>query len=169
MQISNENIDKELDKRKKPETEQIPIIAAAKGVRDAARAAQDANSGGQGSIWIKDDDIDLVPSWIPSLSVRIATLEDEKEMVLIDTMVCNSAASPIKTLKEVRNMVRILAEVDPSTFGLLKCRGGIKVPTASSFPSKPQWDFKLIFNVPSQLSQPQSLRAVLLSETSAWS
>jgi hypothetical protein len=167
MQMAIGNIDEELSKQqKKPEREQIPIIVAAKGIRDAARATQGEKVGGQGPIWI--DHLDLKPSCIPHSSVQLSTLQDGKETVLIDTMVCNPAANADKTTKEVRNLARILAEVDPSTFGLLKCRGVIKTANAKSLPpwGPPLSDFKFIFNIPPQLSNPQSLRTVLLSRTS---
>ena len=167
MQMSIGNIDEELhEQQKRPEREQIPIIVAAKGIRDAARATQGEKVGGRGPIWI--DHLDLKPSSIPHSSVQLSTLQDEKETVLIDTMVCNPAANADKTTREVRNLARILAEVDPSTFGLLKCRGVIKVANAkeSSPLGLPHSDFKFIFNIPPQLSHPQSLRTVLLSRTS---
>jgi len=167
MQMSISNIDDELHKQeKKPKSDQIPIIIAAKGIRDAARATHDVKVRDQGSIWIGADDLDLDPIHIANSSVQISTLRGKKEMVLIDTMTCNPAANANSTIKEVRNLGRILAEVDPSIFGLLKCRGIIKVPKASSFTPQPLSDFKFIFDIPQQLSNPQSLRAVLLSGTS---
>jgi len=167
MQMSIGNIDEELNKQeKKPKQDQIPIITAAKGIRDAARAIQDVKVQDQGSIWIHADVLDLNSTYIANSSVQISTLRDEKEMVLIDTMICNPAANVNSTIKEVRNLGRILAEVDPFTFGLLKCCGVIKVPKASSFTPQPVSDFKFIFNIPHQLSNPRSLRAVLLSGTS---
>jgi hypothetical protein len=167
MQMSIGNIDEELhEQQKKPEREQIPIIVAAKGIRDAARVAQGEKAGNRGPIWI--DHLDLKPSSIPHSSVQLSVLQDEKETVLIDTMVSNPAANPDKTTKEVRNLARILAEVDPSTFSLLKCRGVIKVANAKELSpwGPPHPDFKFIFNIPPQLSNPQSLRTVLLSGTS---
>ncbi|PVH75201.1 hypothetical protein DL98DRAFT_658244 [Cadophora sp. DSE1049] len=165
MQMSNKSIDDELEQQeKKPKWEQIPIIAAAKGVRDAARASQDTNVRGQGTVWIESDDIDLTRTRIPHSSVQCSLLGDENDMVLVDTMVSNPAANANSTSKEVRNLARILAEVDPSTFELLKCRGVIKVSKANTL--QPLLDFQFIFDVPVHLSHPQSLRAVLLSGTS---
>lgn len=76
-------------------------------------------------------------------------------------MISNPAANANNTTKEVRNLARILAEVDPLTFGLLKCRGVIKVAKMHTF--QPLFDFKFIFDIPTHLSTPQSLRALLLS------
>jgi len=87
--------------------------------------------------------------------------KDTQELVLIDTMVSNPTANPNYTTKEVRNLARTLAEVDPETFGLLKCRGVMKVPKPESHNLT---DFKFIFDVPHGLTKPRSLRAILLSE-----
>ncbi|KAG4433509.1 hypothetical protein IFR05_011018 [Cadophora sp. M221] len=176
MQMSSKNIDEELEQQdNKPEREQIPIIIAAKGIRDAARASQDMKVRDQGTVWISHDDIDLNPTPIPHSSVEISPLDEKKSMVLIDTMVSNPSANVNSTTKEVRNLARVLAEVDPSTFGLLKCRGVIRVPNHELLsrlgmlpdPKSPSAHgppvFKFIFEVPTQLLNPQSLRAVLLS------
>ena len=166
MQMSAGDIDEELhEHQKKLEHKEIPIIVAAKGVRDAARAIQDEKGEDRRPIWI--DHLDLASSNIPHSSVQLSNLEDTNEMVLIDTMISNPTANANKTIKEVRNLARILAEVDPSSFGLLKCRGVIKVANAKE-PSpwgSPHLDFKFILNVPPQLSNPRSLRTVLLSRT----
>jgi serine/threonine protein kinase len=139
----------------------VPIIVAAKGLRDAARANQDSESKDQKSIWIEPDDMELNIQKIRNSSVQLSLGPDES-MVLIDTMVCNPAANITKTTKEVRNLARVLAEVDPSTFGLLKCRGVMRVSKPGSVHQL--LDFKFIFDVPHKLTKPQSLRAVLLSE-----
>lgn len=162
MQLSSKNIDDELEQQdKKPKGEQIPIIVAAKGIRDAARAVQDSDSRNQGAVWIASDEIELAPSRLAHSSAEVSTMGGVNSMVLIDTMISNPAANANSTTKEVRNLARVLAEVDPSTFGLLKCRGVIKVPRENTL--QPVSDFKLIFDVPAHLSCPQSLRAVLLS------
>lgn len=165
MQMSIGDIDESLhEQQKKLEHQQIPLIAAAKGIRDAARAIQDEKVEDRRPIWI--DYLDLRPSSIPHSSVQLSTLQDAKESVLIDTMISNPAANVKKTVKEVRNLARVLAEVDPSTFGLLKCRGVIKVAKELSSLGSPSVDFKFILNIPPQLYNPRSLRTVLLSGTS---
>lgn len=167
MQMSNRNIDEELHKeQKKPERKQIPIIVAAKGIRDATRAAQGENVVDRIPIWI--DDLNLRPLQIPHSSVQLSMLHDEKETILIDTVTCNPAAHAEKTTQEVRNLARILGEVEPSTFGLLKCRGVIKITNEKcrAFWGPSHSCFKFIFNVPPQHTNPQSLRTLLLSGTS---
>lgn len=163
VQMSIGGIDEELHKeQQKPAREQIPIVIAAQGIR----LAHFANAVCRTSIWI--DDLDLNPSEIAHSPVQFSSLHDEKDAVLIDTMIGKPMG---RTAQEVRNLARILREVDPSTFGLLKCRGAIKVTEekrssildASFFD---YLDFKLIFNIPPQHSNPRSLRTLLLSGTS---
>lgn len=163
MQMSIGSIDTELHREdEKAEPDQIPIIMAAKGLRDAVRANQDAKARDQNPIWIKAQQFDLNPQNVPGSTVQISNLPDDKDMVVIDNFVTNPKADLVSTTKAVRNLARLLAEVDPSTFGLLRCRGVIKVPKPGSM--EPLFDFQFIFDVPHQLSNPQSLRAVLLSE-----
>jgi len=103
------------------------------------------------------------------------------DLILIDTIICQPAADVNRTMKEVRDLARILAEVDPSTFGLLKCLGVVKVPgkilvsepaiTSSedqdhSLPSESTKVFKFVFAISPTLSNPRSLRAVLLDSAS---
>lgn len=165
MQMSIGNIDNELEeKQKDPEHKQIPIITAAKGIRDAVRKSRDSNVKDMKSIWIETNEIHLNPILISNSIVEISTLlPDAKEMVIIDTMVCGSSADIESTTKEVRDLARILAEVDPSTFGLLKCRGVVKSLTSTLLNSL--ISFKFIFSIPCHLSHPRSLRTVLLSTT----
>jgi hypothetical protein len=97
-------------------------------------------------------------------------------MVLVDTMVCNPAADINSTAREVRNLARFLAEVEPATFGLLDCRGVIethkeRAETENTQREREDWnlpitplvEFKFIFTVPKIFSEPRSLRALLVS------
>jgi len=166
MQMSLGKIDKELHEQKqKPEKDQIPIISAAKGIRDATRDSQDAGANDKGSIWVDADTLRFNSLPISYSSTQISYLGDEKEMVIIDVMICNPLANANRTIKEVRNLARILAEVEPSIFGLLKCKGVIKLPKVPASPYEGPRGFKFIFGVPRHLSNPQSLRAVLQSDT----
>lgn len=163
MQRPIGSIDVLHEQGEKLERRQIPIIFAAKGIRNAAKATEDEGIKGRGPIWI--DHLDLKPSSIPHSSVQLSTLQDSNETVIIDRMASNPAANANQTLKAVRNLASILAEVDPATFGLLKCRGVIKAESLkdSAASGVPLLDFKFILNIPPRLSNPQSLRHILLS------
>lgn len=163
MQRPIGDIDKGLHEcQQKSKPQQIPIALAAKGIRDAVRAIQDENCKERGSIWI--DHLDLIPSKVSHSSVEVSSLHDTEERVIIDTMVSTPESSAVQTLKGVRNLARILAEVDPVTFGLLKCRGVLRFGGSSDLSTSPM-GFKFVLNIPPHLIGPQSLRNILLSGT----
>jgi hypothetical protein len=59
-QISISNINAQLDQEQDTQgREQIPIIMAAKGIRDAARKSQDLNPRDLKPIWIDSDGMEL--------------------------------------------------------------------------------------------------------------
>lgn len=166
MQMSTGVIDTELEKQQqKSEGEHIPIIVAAKGIRDASKSSRDSTLGNQRSIWIEGDEFDLDPRPIPFSSIQVSAVDDENSTVLIDTMTSNAAANTHSTMRDVRNLARVLAEVDPYTFGLLKCRGVVKVPRESKSTLQPIVEYQFVFDIPEVLSNPQSLRSILLSGT----
>lgn len=102
------NIDERIreQERKRPETGEIPIITAVKGIRDVARATQIGQFGDQSSIWLEADDISLDPVVISNSSVLVSY--ETEGLVLIDTMISNPAADIDDTTKEVRNLARML-------------------------------------------------------------
>ena len=151
------------EQQEKAEKKDIPIILAARGIREASRAAKDDGVGDKKSIWIES--LDMKEVALPFSSVLTSKLPDTGEKILIDTMVSNPASNNDRNVKEVRNLARILAEVDPDTFGLLKCRGVMKVvsPKQGTSTVKLPLDFKLIFSHPPNLHEPRSLRCILSS------
>jgi hypothetical protein len=116
------------------------------------------------SVWLQPHDLslDLDLLKIPYSSVEISALKDEGNAVLIDTV--QDSYNDIGTTTRVRNLARVLAEVDPFTFGLLKCRGVIKLPSRPLFADLT--DFKFIFDIPRGLSNPRSLRELLSTTAS---
>ena len=61
--------------------------------------------------------------------------------------------------KDVRELARKLSVADPTTFGLLQCRGVIKIYSSKS--RKPT-AFDFVFHIPPALHSPRSLRSILL-------
>lgn len=79
---------------------------------------------------------------------------------IVDTVHCIEGISVDSLTKDVRELARKLSVADPITFGLLQCRGVVKVygPEAR----KPI-AFDFIFQIPPELHSPRSLRSILLS------
>lgn len=134
---------------------------AAKGVRDAAKMNEDTTTKDPTRIWIGADAIDLKVMPMDNSSVLIAYLGESDDRVIIDTMISNPAANIMETTRQVRNLARTLAQVDPSTFGLLRCKGVIKIRNLEN--DEHLLQFKFLFEIPPKFGTPQSLRSILLS------
>ncbi|KAN0103559.1 hypothetical protein V8E51_011872 [Hyaloscypha variabilis] len=156
-----------------PELDQAPFILAAKRIRDLGKGGQSTKVG---TIWINSAELDTDYLCLPYSSVLKSSMKTSEGMVLVDTMVCNPAADINSTAREVRNLARFLAEVEPATFGLLNCRGVIethkeRAETENTQREREDWnlpitplvEFKFIFTVPKIFSEPRSLRALLVS------
>jgi serine/threonine protein kinase len=86
----------------------------------------------------------------------------------VDTVHCNPIADITRTTKEVCNLARVLSKVDPTTFGLLKCRGIIKgSETITDRLGSPKElpTFTFVFDISPELSNPRSLRSILQKAT----
>ena len=162
MRIADRLIDQQLDQEEmKPR--QTGFIMAAKGVRDAAMQSSVTLVNAEGSIFKTADVLDEEEAPIPYSSAVLSRIEDTEEPVLVDTMICNPNADFTRTTKDVRNLARILSNVDPSSFGLLTCRGVVKSSIEDlSFPGQEQNAFKFLFAVPPTLTSPKSLRSYLM-------
>ena len=100
----------------------------------------------------------------PLSQIVVASCDDDCEAV-IDTVSYASNVDTDLALKHVRDLARVLSTNDPSTSGLLTCRGVVKVvPQLSS--SGSSMSFEFVFAVPDDLHSPKLLRDVLLSKAS---
>jgi serine/threonine protein kinase len=162
MRVADEEIDQQLDQEEKM-SGQTRFIMAAKGVRDAARESTSSLTTG-GSIFVSAEALSSVETPIPYSSVFLDYLSGSRELVLVDTMICNPIADVARTTRDVRKLSRILSKVDPATFGLLVCRGVItsSVKNPSPFISREIATFKFLFMIPPLIKNPKSLRALLI-------
>ncbi|KAF8241876.1 HET-s/LopB domain protein [Wilcoxina mikolae CBS 423.85] len=75
----------------------------------------------------------------------------------------NLTPAPFENLgavtKNVRNLARILSAVEPMKFGILVCRGVIKICNPSGTIER----FQFVFSIPDSLHTPQSLRELLIT------
>jgi hypothetical protein len=174
MQMSSGKIDEVLsEEQKKSELDRAPFILAAKRIRDLRKEGQSTKIG---STWINSAELDTAYLRLPYSSVLKSSMKSSEGMVLVDTMVCNPAADINSTSREVRNLARFLAEVEPATFGLLNCQGVVEIhkehpKTENTQTERGDWnlsvkplvEFKFVFAVPKILTEPRSLRALLVS------
>jgi hypothetical protein len=166
IRMTDDKIDQQLDQEEK-KPRQTSFIMAAKGVREAAREST-STLVPDGSIFISADVLDTEETIIPFSSAILSRLSDSAEHVLVDTMICNPIADMTRTTKDVRKLARILSKVDPSTFGLLACRGVVKASTEDQALIGQEINaFKFLFSIPPSLKSPKSLRTLLIESDPA--
>lgn len=95
----------------------------------------------------------------PYSSMFIAKLLRPGRSVLVDiiTSPAGTGLDPDVMLRGIRDVAKILAQTDPMTFGILTCHGVVKSIDDGV------GTFKFVFDIPSQLKNPRSLRSLLTS------
>lgn len=98
---------------------------------------------------------------IPFSSARCIQRTDSESWLVVDCIPCERDVDTALLTKDVRQLARKLSSMDPFTFGILQCRGVIRITDdgrASSF------DFA--FKIPKELgNEPKGLRYFLSSPT----
>lgn len=97
---------------------------------------------------------------IPYSTAQLVRRPNSNKELILDPVVCDSNADVPTVTKDVRDLARRLSHTDPLTFGLLSCRGVVKTLCANSNRVN---SFDFVFNVPSGLTHPKSLRSILLT------
>ena len=98
---------------------------------------------------------------IPYCSARYMR-SGESERYIVDSVPCVDGSYVGQLSKDIRTLARKLSCADPSTFGVLNCRGYVKLKTSNNSRTA---SYEIIFNTPS-LEQPRSLRSCLVAGTS---
>jgi len=80
--------------------------------------------------------------------------------IVVETLTPDPTVNMAALTKNVRNLARILAAVEPMKFGILACRGVVKINDSNETVQQ----FQFVFNVPAPLHTPVSLRQLLLTE-----
>ena len=93
----------------------------------------------------------------------IACIGDTQHYVIVDTITCDSAMDPELTKKDIQDLTRVLARVEPSSFSLLTCFGAVRHRNPGQ---DHPFAYDLLFNVPSNTVSPQSLRKFLETSSS---
>ena len=120
------------------------------------------------SVFVSDAAISQ--TWdIAHSSARFASLRGFEEMVVLDTVRLRLRDETASIMRGVRELAQVLETVDPIRFGLLSCRGVIKVEkedtgtVGKARSEKRLAHFEIMFDVPQDLKKPRSLRDILLS------
>ncbi|KAJ8115827.1 hypothetical protein ONZ43_g4578 [Nemania bipapillata] len=124
----------------------------AKGLLDVT-----SQSDGDKGIFLPEMKFDTRP--IPySTAVLVRQPRYTSKWLIIDSIQCGEQADRDELTRSVRLLASKLKRADPRTFGLLECRGVIKVSG-----TKPSFDF--ILNTPYGKDAFESLRSALLSNS----
>ncbi|KAK4148861.1 hypothetical protein C8A00DRAFT_38553 [Chaetomidium leptoderma] len=105
---------------------------------------------------------------VPFSTTSTARRADNQQSVLLDPVTCVSRTSANAMIRDIRNFARRLRHADPSTFGLLECKGILKevvgdeaLTGTGATPTFPA-GLAFVFRLPATHSHVESLRGRLL-------
>ena len=99
-----------------------------------------------------------VVSDIPFSSAKTGYRADKG--LIVETITCPPQINTSALTRNIRNLARKLSYAEPAAFGLLNCKGVVKLVDNST--RKPT-SFTFVFRMPDDLSEPRSLRGCLIS------
>ena len=125
-------------------------------LRDALRSSSQDTT----PIWLNEEGItNLSIADIPFSSAKSAKRSDGGRELILESILCPAHANSTVLARDVRDLARKLWHADPVTFGLLNCKGVVKqVDQLTQALSS----FIFVFKMPDGLSEPASLRSMLL-------
>lgn len=128
-------------------------LSLADGLRTALRP-----NGARHSIFLPPVAFDFTP--IPYSKAKAARRRGSNDRwFIVDSLACRPGMADAMT-NDVRDLAQKLSCADPLTFGLLNCKGAMRI-TDPRQPSR-IFSFDLFFRIPDGLEIPQSLRQVFL-------
>jgi hypothetical protein len=138
---------------------QSPVKAAilpSYSLRDVLRTSSPETT----PIWLKEEGIkNLSITDIPFSSAKLAQRLDGGRELILESILCPAQANSTALARDVRDLAQKLSLADPVTFGLLNCKGVVK--QAGQLAQAPPL-FTFVFKMPDGLSEPESLRDMLL-------
>ena len=154
LKVSSPFIDQEL-KRSKLATSSF---TSALGLRDALREQPLQKV----SVFLPADGLETAQTReIPFTTAKCVLRAGSDKWHVVNSISCDPEADISLVIKDVRELARRLSSVDPFIFGILQCRGVVRVVEPSS--GKPL-SFDFVFQIPRELSnEPKSLREYLSS------
>lgn len=147
--MSGSHIDQKID---------IDTNKAISAVHNLRQALRPAASQAPAPFLVFDDDFRYDRRVVQHTTISMKRLPAEKCEVIIDTIPCLGPAAG-NIARDVRDLARVLGEVEPMTFGIPSCRGLVKIKGANGKLSK----LEMVFDVPNELENPRSLRTLLIS------
>lgn len=155
MKVSSPFIDQELSRHGSA----VSSFAGACSLRDALREEPLQKV----SVFLPKDGLETAQTReIPFATAKCVPRAGSDKWVVVDCIPCDPEAEVNLVTKDIRELARKLSFVDPFTFGILRCRGVVRVMEPSS--GKPS-SFDFVFQIPRELRhEPRSLRGYLSSQ-----
>ncbi|KAF3021956.1 hypothetical protein E8E14_009718 [Neopestalotiopsis sp. 37M] len=144
-------------------------LDTAEGVRDALRP----NPHRHVSVFLPEQDLDVVS--IPYANAMLARRKgsSSSKWLIINSIHCTPSSNMTAMTKDIRDLARKLTQADPSRFGLLQCKGVMRVMRPPMPRSPTRWaasssapelqSFDMVFRSPDGSSACRSLREALLN------
>ncbi|ODM16477.1 hypothetical protein SI65_07984 [Aspergillus cristatus] len=127
-----------------------------KQIREAIKEVSSIGSSHAGSVFMNTSHIVGSAHEIPGTNTTIASYGNDARTVLLDRTDYGPLIEAMTAKTYVRDLARLLLNVEPMTFGLLKCEGVIELPDENN-----KSQFQFILEVPKGLSSPRTLRSIL--------
>lgn len=108
------------------------------------------------------DDKEALP--LPHSSFLLAKLFRSERNVLVDIIASRGGpgVDPEMVKMGIRDIARVLSQVDPVTFGIMACHGVVESPGVVESIDSGADVFKFVFEIPDHLKAPRSLRSLLV-------
>ena len=158
LRLTDHSIDKQLHLSSSHKAESLATL---KSLRSEI-TAQENNSESTHFRFVDENALFDERELILGTQSTLAYLKVSQQYVVVDTIFCGAMMDPAVFMKDVQDLASILAKVDPSRFGLLSCYGAMKHHREDHVPS----GYDLLFNAPSEVTGPRSLRDILLDTPS---
>ena len=154
LKVSSPFIDQELN-RNEPA---VSSFTKTSDLRDALREQPLEKV----SIFLPRDGLEMTRvREIPFTSAKCVQRAGSDQWLVVDCILCDPEVDVGLLTRDVRDLARKLLSVDPLAFGILQCRGVIRVMERSS--GRPS-SFDFVFRIPKEVSnEPRSLRFYLSS------
>lgn len=113
-------------------------------------------------IFLPKDELEIAQLLeIPFASTKYMQRASSDKWFVVDSIPCDPEADIGLMTRDVRELARKLTSVDPLTFGILQCRGVVRVIEPGN---KRPSSFDFVFRIPRELSnEPRTLRSYLSS------
>ena len=154
LKVSDPLIDRELSRNGSA----VSSFTCAYSLRDALRDQPLQNV----SVFLPKDGLETAKiREIPFASAKCIQRAGSDKWRVVDYIPCGPNVDIGLLTRDVRDLARKLSSVDPLTFGILQCRGVVRVTDPGS---RNPSSFVFVFQIPEELSnEPRSLRSYLSS------